>query len=182
MTPSQPRSVTKTIKALALSLALVGTAALPVAMAPVPAQAQDTQPSAEHVRLAAQYAELAGANQLYITVLNAQRRDIIRAIGSTNPDILETVTAVADQAYLQMADRTGPLFESIAEVYANRYPMEDLQVIVDFFASDVGQRFLAERREADQEAFEASVEWGDTISVDFLALVRTLLAEQGVEL
>ncbi|MFK7791794.1 MAG: DUF2059 domain-containing protein [Devosiaceae bacterium] len=176
------RSTKKTCTALALSLALVGGLAAPSVILATPVAAQDAQPSAEHLRLAARYAELSGANLLYINVLNAQRRDIIRAIGSTNPDIIPLVTEVADAAYLEMADQTGPLFESVAAVYAERYSMEDLQIIGDFFESDTGQRFLEERRAADQAAFEASVAWGDSINVNFLARVRALLAERGVEL
>ncbi|MEM6711341.1 MAG: DUF2059 domain-containing protein [Pseudomonadota bacterium] len=138
--------------------------------------------SRDHIRLAARYAELSGANRLYINALNAERRDIIRALTSTNPDVASTITEVTDQVYLEMAETTGQLFEAIAEVYARTYPMEDLQVIVDFFQSDVGQRFLEVRRLADQEAFEATVAWGDQVSVTFLARVRTLLSEQGLEL
>lgn len=136
---------------------------------------------AEHVRLAARYAELSGANQLYISVLNAQRRDIIRTIVSTNPDIGATVTEVADAAYLEMADTTGPLFEAIAEVYAGYYSQEDLVTIVGFFESEAGQRFLTIRREADQSAFETTVAWGDQVGVNFLARVRALLQERGIE-
>ncbi|MEM1284912.1 MAG: DUF2059 domain-containing protein [Pseudomonadota bacterium] len=161
-------------KALALCLAL----AVPFAPAGV-AQAQEFE--AEHVRLAARYAELSGANQIYITVLNAQRRDIIRTIVSTNPDVGETVTEVTDAAYLEMADTTGPLFEGIAQVYAGYYSQAELETIVGFFESDAGQRFLSTRREADQQAFEASVAWGDQISVDFLARVRELLGERGIQ-
>lgn len=161
--------------ALALTLGVAGTVTMPTL-----ASAQDL--SEEHVRLAAQYAELSGANRLYINALTAQRRDIIRALASTNPDIGPMITEVSDLAYVEMAEETGPLFESIARVYAARYPMEDLQVIVDFFQSDVGQRFLETRRDADQEAFQATISWGDGISVAFLARVRELLAERGVEL
>ena len=153
---------------------------------PTPVAAQDTEQSEplseEHVRLAARYAELAGANLLYVNALNAQRRDIIRTLASTNPDIAPTITEVTDIAYLEMAEQTEPLFREIAEIYARTYPMEDLQVIVDFFQSDVGQRFLEVRRAADQEAFEATVAWGDGISVSFLARVRALLEERGIEL
>lgn len=168
-------------KAGLVALALVGVTAPAFFVAP-PAVAQDEQLTEEHLRLAARYAELSGANQLYINALNAQRRDIIRALASTNPDIGPTITEVTDMAYLEMAEATGPLFEDIAEIYARQYPMEDLQVIVDFFQSDVGQRFLETRRVADQEAFEATIAWGDTISVNFLDRVRTLLAERGIEM
>lgn len=176
--------VSHTLSTLAKSglvaLGLVGFVA-PAMFAPMPAAAQE-ELSEEHVRLAARYAELSGANQLYINALNAQRRDIIRALASTNPDIGPTITEVTDTAYIEMAEATGPLFEEIARVYARTYPMEDLQAIVDFFQSEVGQRFLETRRTADQQAFEATIAWGDEISVTFLARIRELLAEQGIEL
>lgn len=162
-------------------LALAGLSA-PLLTAATPAIAQDQEISEDHLALAARYAELSGANQLYINALNAQRRDIIRALASTNPDIGPTITEVTDMAYLEMADATGPLFEDIAAIYARQYPQEDLQVIVDFFQSDVGQRFLETRREADQQAFETTIAWGDAVSVDFLDRVRALLAERGIEM
>ncbi|MFN3225033.1 MAG: DUF2059 domain-containing protein [Hyphomicrobiales bacterium] len=174
-------SLRNAAKAGLVVLTVAGISA-PAMLTATPVLAQDEQPSEEHIRLGARYAELSGANQLYINALNAQRRDIIRALASTNPDIGPTITEVTDMAYLEMAESTGPLFEDIAEIYARQYPIEDLQVIVDFFQSDVGQRFLETRRVADQEAFEATIAWGDTISVDFLDRVRTLLAERGIEM
>lgn len=180
-TTSVLSAMRKAAKASLVVLAVAGLSA-PVLTTATPAIAQDQEISEDHIRLAARYAELSGANLLYINALNAQRRDIIRALASTNPDIGPTITEVTDMAYLEMAEATGPLFEEIAAVYARQYPQEDLQVIVDFFQSDVGQRFLETRREADQEAFEATIAWGDAISVDFLARVRALLAERGIEM
>ncbi len=173
--------VAQTVRLFGAALIAVGMAgsALPFVQ---PVHAQDQEISEEHVRLAARYAELSGANLLYINALNAQRRDIIRVLGGTNPDIVELITEVTDAAYLEMADNTGPLFQDVAEIYARAYPMSDLEVIVAFFESDVGQRFLEVRREVDQEAFAATVEWGDSISVLFLERVRTMLAERGVDL
>lgn len=161
--------------ALALTLGVVGTATLPTI-----ASAQDI--TEEHLRLGARFAEITGANQLYVNALNAQRRDIIRALVTTNPDIGEMITEVADQAYVEMAESAGPLFGAIATVYATAYSLEDLTQIVAFFESEVGGRYVANQRATDQAVLQATVNWGDQVSVDFLARVRELLAEQGVEL
>ncbi|MEM1286831.1 MAG: DUF2059 domain-containing protein [Pseudomonadota bacterium] len=138
--------------------------------------------SEDHLRLGAQLAELLGANEVYITALNAQRRDIIRAIGSTNPDILDVVTEVADVAYLDMVDTTGPLFTEIARLHATTYSEAELQELVTFFESDVGTRYLENRRAVTQGTMQATVQWGDTINSVFLARVRALLTERGIQL
>lgn len=161
--------------ALALTLGVTGTA-----MVPTTASAQDL--TEEHLRLGARFAEITGANQLYVNALNAQRRDIIRALVTTNPDIGEMITGVADQAYLEMAESAGPLFGAIASVYASAYTLEDLTEIVAFFDSEVGGRYVANQRATDQAVLQSTVNWGDQVSVEFLARVRELLSEQGVEI
>lgn len=169
-----------TALALPLALALATGIAGTVTMAPTGAFAQDI--SEEHLRLGARFAEITGANQLYVNALTAQRRDIIRALASTNPDIGELITEVADLAYVEMAESAGPLFRDIALVYASAYTFEDLQQIVAFFDSEVGGRYVANQRATDQAVLQATVNWGDAVSVEFLSRVRELLAEQGVEL
>lgn len=180
---SRPR-VKKSLQAMVGGFVLVSALAVPlVALGPLaPASVAAQEVGAEHLRLGARFAELTGANQLYVSALNAQRRDIIRAIASTNPDIAPTVTEVADLAYLDMAETTGPLFEEIASIYATAYSQEDLTEMVGFFESDVGQRYLGTRRDIEQGILEATIGWGDQISVDFLARVRALLSERGIEL
>lgn len=173
------RRLRSAVLAVPMALALTGGVAVTVTM-PTGAVAQDI--TEEHLRLGARFAEITGANQLYVNALTAQRRDIIRAIVSTNPDIGEMVTEVADVAYVEMAELAGPLFRDIAIVYATAYSFEDLQQIVAFFESDVGGRYVASQRATDQAVLAATVGWGDQVSVDFLARVRELLAERGVEL
>lgn len=161
--------------AFALTLGIAGTLTMPTI-----ASAQ--QLTEEHLRLGARFAEITGANQLYVNALNAQRRDIIRALVATNPDIGEMITEVSDVAYVEMAESAGPLFGAIATVYASAYSLEDLTEIVAFFESEVGGRYVANQRATDQAVLQATVNWGDQVSVEFLARVRELLAEQGVEL
>lgn len=161
--------------AFALTIGVAGTVTIPTTAA-----AQEI--TEEHLRLGARFAEITGANQLYVNALTAQRRDIIRALASTNPDIGEMITEVADLAYVEMAESAGPLFREIAIVYASAYTFEDLQQIVAFFDSEVGGRYVANQRATDQAVLQATVNWGDQVSVEFLGRVRELLAERGVEL
>ena len=161
-------------KALALCLTFV------VSFAPVgAAHAQEFE--VEHLRLGAQLAEITGANRLFVNALNSQRRDIIRAVVSTNPDVAETVTEVVDLAYVDMAETAESLFRDIAQIYATAYSQEELAQILAFFQSDVGQAYVTNQRATDQAVLAATVAWGDGVSVDFLARVRELLGERGVE-
>lgn len=175
--------VTSTRRLAGLCL-LVLALMLPAGLAfdPISGQAQAQDVSPEHLRLGARLAELTGANQFYVSALNAQRRDIIRALAATNPDIADTITEVTDLAYIDMAETTGPLFEQIAGVFASAYSQEDLMVMVAFFESEVGARYLETRRSTDEGVLQATIGWGDEISVDFLARVRALLLERGIEL
>jgi hypothetical protein len=162
-----------------LALAGIGVPAL---LNATPVMAQDQEFTEEHLRLGARLGEITGANQLYVNALNAQRRDIIRALTSTNPDIGPTITEVVDQVYVDMAGTTTNLFTAIATIYASAYVEEDLAQIVTFFESDVGQRYVANQRATDQAVLQVTVNWGDQVSVAFLDRVRTLLVERGIEM
>jgi hypothetical protein len=59
--------------------------------------------------------------------------------------------------------------------------MEDLQIVA-FFESEVGQRYVANQRATDQAVLQATVNWGDQVSVAFLDRVRSVLAERGIEM
>ncbi|MBV6658186.1 MAG: DUF2059 domain-containing protein [Devosiaceae bacterium] len=162
----------------AFSLALLSPLA---GVAPAVAQDQ-AAPSESHLQLGSRFAELVGANNLYVAALNAQRRDLIRQLASTNPDITDLIREVTDAAYLEMADSTGSLFEQIAIVYANAYSEAELVDLIAFFETPVGVKFLEVRQAADQAAVQATLAWGDAINAAFLARVRALLAERGVQL
>lgn len=169
------------------SYIFAAVAAVSVALAPVSlgyAQEQETQQelTAEHVALGARLAEALGVNELYLSSLNAQRRDIIRVLASANPDVAPTITEVTDEAYLEMASTTGPLFESIARRYAEAFSQEDLTALIDFFEGDVGSRFRERQGEVEQLVLQDTISWGNEIGARFLSRVRELLAERGIEL
>ena len=171
----------KAARAGGVMLALFGLA-VPAVMVATPASAQQQEIAESHLRLGARLAEIVGANQVYVSALNAQRRDILRALASTNPDIGPTITEVVDEVYLDMAATTENLFATIATIYASAYNEEDLTEIVAFFESEVGQRYIANQRATDQAVLQATVNWGDEVSVAFLERVRALLAERGIEM
>ena len=171
----------KAARAGAVMLALSGLA-VPAVMVATPASAQQQEIAESHLRLGARLAEITGANRIYVNALNAQRRDIIRALASTNPDVAPTITEVVDEVYVDMAETTTNLFAAIATIYATAYSEEDLTQIVAFFESEVGQRYIANQRATDQAVLQATVNWGDQISVAFLDRVRTVLAERGIEM
>jgi hypothetical protein len=133
--------------------------------------------------LGARYAELTGANQLYVNALNAQRRDIIRALASTNPDIGPTITEVVDKAYVDMAEHDWSNLFTIATIYARLPDGRPSGQIVDFFQSDVGQRLLANAACRPDQAVRRPQSPGAIRSASrFLDRVRTLLAERGIEM
>lgn len=174
---------------LAATLVLCTATAAPlslIASTPTAAQGIELADPAtltdEHRRLGALFAELMDANQLYITPLNALRRDIIRQLVSTNPDISDVVTEAADEAYLDMATETGPLFGQIAELYAQAYTVEELETLIAFFQSPAGEKFRSVRRAIDRASIDLTFTWSDAINAIYLARVRELLTERGVEL
>ena len=66
--------------------------------------------------------------------------ETMRTIIAQNPDLTEQTDKAITTSLQAYRERKGELLDQIARIYALTFSMEELQVVVDFYGSEVGQK------------------------------------------
>jgi len=148
--------------------------------AAAPAMAQELAP--EHLALARRYVDLTDRGAIYETTLVQTGIDTMRQIVTQNPEIIDQTDAAIKGVLEEYRDRKGELLDQFARVYAVRFSMEELQQIVDFYASPVGQKLANANVEVNQDLQDVLSVFQSNLNREFFAKVRAELREQGVQI
>lgn len=161
----------------ALLAILLATAAVSAA---VPTMAQELAP--EHLALARQYVDLTDRANVYEVTLVETGIQTMRQIVTQNPEIIDQTDAAIKKILEEYRDRKGELLDQFARIYAVRFTMEELQQIVDFYSSPVGQKLATTNIEVNQDLQNVIAVFENNLNREFFAKVRAELRTQGVEL
>ncbi|KKB12112.1 hypothetical protein VE25_08595 [Devosia geojensis] len=161
----------------ALLAILLATAAVSAA---VPTMAQELAP--EHLALARQYVDLTDRANVYEVTLVETGIQTMRQIVTQNPEIIDQTDAAIKKILEEYRDRKGELLDQFARIYAVRFTMEELQQIVDFYSSPVGQKLATTNIEVNQDLQNVIAVFENNLNREFFAKVRAELRAQGVEL
>lgn len=160
------------ILAVLLAAGMVATAA--------PALAQELAP--EHLALARQYVDLTDRANVYEVTLVETGIQTMRQIVTQNPEIIDQTDAAIKTVLEEYRDRKGELLDQFARVYAMRFSMDELQEIVDFYSSPVGQKLAAANIEVNEDLQRVIAVFESNLNREFFAKVRAELREQGIEI
>jgi hypothetical protein len=150
-----------------------------LALAAAPAIAQETELAPEHLALARKYVDLTDKSEIYVVSLVETAMQTMQTIIKQNPDIVEPVDAAISKTLQGYKDRKGELLDQFARVYALSFTMDELQAIVSFYESPVGQKLatanasLNESLQRVMQVFEAN------LRTEFFAKVRAELKASG---
>jgi Uncharacterized protein conserved in bacteria len=162
----------KALLAILLAAATVAAAA--------PTIAQELAP--EHLALARQYVDLTDRANIYEVTLVETGIATMRQIVTQNPEIIDQTDAAIKSVLEEYRDRKGELLDQFARIYAVRFSMEELQQIVDFYSSPVGQKLATANIEVNQDLQNVIAVFENNLNREFFAKVRAELREQGVEI
>jgi hypothetical protein len=157
--------------------ALAVFAALALMAAPAASSAQELAP--EHLALARQYIDLTDKSNIYEFALIQVGVETMRTILTQNPDLQAPLDQAISKALDGYQERKGELLDQFARLYALRFSMEELQQIVDFYGTPVGQKLatansnLNDDLQAVMKVFEAN------LRVEFFAKVRAEMKALG---
>jgi hypothetical protein len=159
--------------------ALIALAAS-VIVAPVSVSAQELAP--EHVALARQYVDLTDKASIYEITLVEVGIETMRTLLAQNPDKYDQV----DQAITKTLDaykaKKGELMNQFARVYAQQLTMEELQQIVDFYSSPVGQKLAEVTTNTNTDLQTVVNLFQINLRTEFFAQVRAELRAGGINL
>jgi uncharacterized protein len=145
-----------------------------------PAFAQEVAP--EHLALARQYVDLTDRGAIFEATVVETGIETMRQIVTQNPEIGDQTNTVIGEVIKEYRGRKGELLDQFARVYAMRFSMEELQTIVDFYGSPVGQKLASANSELNTDIGRVLRVYSNNLKTEFFAKVRAALRAQGVEI
>ncbi|UYN99743.1 MAG: DUF2059 domain-containing protein [Devosia sp.] len=156
----------------ALAAGMIGMAA--------PAIAQEVAP--EQLALARKYIDLTDRGAIFEVTVVETGIQTMRQIVLQDPELADVVTEVIGEVVKEYNGRKGELLDQFARVYAIRFTAEELQQIVTFYESPVGQKLAQSNQEMNADLQRVLQVYTNTLKSEFFAKVRTQLRSRGVEL
>lgn len=161
-------------RAAVLVLAAVG-----LMVAPLTATAQEQELAPEHLALARQYVDLTDKSGVYELALIQVGIDTMRTLLTQDPKLSDPLDAAITKTLEVYRDRKGELLDQFARLYALRFSIEELQQIVDFYASPVGQKLALASADMGEDLQNVLTVFERNLSREFFATVRAELKAAG---
>ena len=98
----------------------------------------------------------------------------------SNPDIIDEINKTTDEVALEMVSRRADLDRAVIKIWADRFSIEELNKIEDFFESDVGIKLNELTSEINFQTFNEAEHWQEQISAELYQKVRYRLIGQGL--
>jgi uncharacterized protein len=159
------------------ALIVVATLALAVA----PAVAQESELAPEHLALARKYVDLTDKSDIYAVSLVETAVRTMQTILKTNPDIVEPVDAAITKTLGSYKERRSELMDEFARVYALNFTMEELQEIVTFYETPVGQKLATANASLNDSLQRVVRVFQTNLGTEFFAAVRAELKANGYD-
>lgn len=164
------------LRRLPVALFLAGTLAVSGGVSSVLAQ-QEISP--EHLASARSYIELTDNANVYEITLIEIGLNVMRIIIQQDPSLADPVQAAIQTAFDEYEERKGELYDQFARIYAMRFTQAELETILDFYNTEVGQKLLANNVTINQDMQVVLRVWEENTQREFLSRVRAILREEG---
>lgn len=143
-----------------------------------PAQAQ-LEISPEHLAKAREYVDLTDSAQLYERALVEMGLRVMRLMIQEDPSLRDPLINALQTVYDNYLLNRDPLYNQFARIYAVRFSVEELDEILAFYNTPVGQKLLGQNATINEDLQLALQVWTRNMSTEFLSRVRTELRNQG---
>jgi hypothetical protein len=162
-----------------LSLLIAVLLAFTMAASTVPAAAQEIAP--EHLALARQYIDLTDKGNVYEGVLLSTAIDTMRTVVQQNPELVNQTDEAIKKSLDFYREKKGDLLNEFARIYALNFTQEELQAIVDFYASPTGQKLATANATLNDSIQQVVGIFSDNLQTEFFAKVRAELKAAGFD-
>ena len=174
---------TNTMISLSKHAALIVVALLGLMLAAPAASAQDqTEIAPEHLALARRYVELTDKSNVYEVALVETAVRTMETIIRTDPNntgIIDATDTAISTTLTAWKERKGELFDQFARNYALVFSVEELQEIVSFYESPVGQKLASANASINESQQMVMQVFQANLRTEFLAQVRAELKKAG---
>jgi uncharacterized protein len=143
-----------------------------------PAAAQ-AQPSPNALLIAKQIVQLKGINNIMDPIARGVVEKVKNVVMQTNFMYQKDINDITVQLHKEFDGRSSELIDQTARVYASRFAEPELQQILTFYQSPVGQKMLIEEPKILDEGVQQANAWADNLSVDIIARLREEMRKRG---
>lgn len=158
---------------LAVSLVAAGLSALP-------SQAQEIAP--EQLALARKYVDLTDRAGVYELTLTQMAVKTFQLFAPQNPNLEEQLKAAITKTIEALKPNKEELMNQFALVYATAFTAEELQQIIAFYESPVGQK-LSSSSVANNDAIQKVMGvFTNNLGTEFVSKVRAEMKAQGFDI
>lgn len=162
-----------TLRRLTAALVISGAA-----IATVPAQAQQ-EISPEHLAKAREYVDMTDSAQVYERTLVEMGLRVMRLMIQEDPSLRDPLINALQTVYDGYLEDRDPLYNQFARIYAIRFSVEELDQILAFYDTEVGQKLLEQNQTINEDLQTVLTVWSRNTSNEFLSRVRAELREGG---
>ena len=142
--------------------------------------AQEISP--EHLALAKKYVTMTDTGAIYQRTIFATAQESVDHLVQQNPEIGESVVIAAREVATAYLKGDNLLHDNFARVYAAHYSMEELQEIVAFYETPVGQKILASNIAINRNLQTAARLLEENLATEFATKLRVNLKEKGFDI
>jgi hypothetical protein len=147
--------------------------------AAAPALSQEISP--EQLGLARKYVDLTNKAQIYEAVAAMTAQQTSQLLSTQNPELSTTIDEAIGKVLETRRGKSDDLFNQIARVYAVMYTADELQQIVTFYESPVGQKLATNALQVNQDVSRIMQVYTHNFGTDFVREVKAVLKEQGYD-
>ena len=159
---------------------LAAAAVLAIALAfgaAAPAMAQEISP--EQLTLARKYVDLTNKAQIYEATAVMTASQTSKLLTQQSPEIAVQINEAIGKALEARKGKSDELFNQIARIYAVTFTNEELQQMVTFYESPVGQKLATSSMSINQDVQTVMQIWTSNFGTEFVREVRNALKAAG---
>lgn len=139
-------------------------------------------PPAEALSTARELLLAMGTEKQFDAMVPLLVQQLAGLLKSQKPGDAAVIDDVFGQIGKRFLERKGEMLDLVAPLYAQRFSASELQEMLVFFKSPVGQRFAAELPGLSQQAMQAGMAWGQKLGAEMQQEAVRELQKRGVRL
>lgn len=143
-----------------------------------PATAQEIPP--EQLALARKYIDIINTANLFRGVILKTAIGTFKSLAVGHSDIEKDISAAVDRTITSYKGQESELLDQVARVYATVFTLEELQQIIAFYESPVGQKLAKAGPELSKTTDDVLKVYENNLSAEFVRRVRADLKEKGI--
>lgn len=144
---------------------------------PPPAQPQTFEPS--HLAAAQRLIDITRSDTAFDGILPALAARTRNTFTQSNPALAREIEETTMEVAIEMAAKRADLARVLQGIWARRFTEAELNELVEFFSSQIGQKFSEATPIITRLSLGAGQQWEEALASEMVQLTREKLREKG---